>query len=124
MTDEVVDEGPGESVDLAEEVIEETVADAEAEDGDGDAEADDRSGWSEIEVDGQVWLAPPASGPRPTTSMASRPYCAPLRTSPKASAPSPNAAQATSRGDRRPRVRRNSSPSGGGGPRSGPEGGI
>ena len=29
MTDEVVDEGPGESVDLAEEVIEETVAEAE-----------------------------------------------------------------------------------------------
>ena len=59
MTDEVVDEGPGESVDLAEEVIEETVAeveDAEAE----DAEADDRADWSEIEVDGQVWLAPPA----------------------------------------------------------------
>ena len=59
MTDEVVDEGPGESVDLAEEVIEETVAeveDAEAE----DAEAEDRADWSEIEVDGQVWLAPPA----------------------------------------------------------------
>ena len=58
MTDEVVDEGPGESVDLAEEVIEETVAeveDAEAE----DAEAEDRADWSEIEVDGQVWLAPP-----------------------------------------------------------------
>ena len=54
MTDEVVDEGPGESVDLAEEMIEETVAEAE------DAEAaDDRADWSEIEVDGQVWLAPP-----------------------------------------------------------------
>ena len=35
MTDEVVDEGPGESVDLAEEVIEETVAEVE------DAEAED-----------------------------------------------------------------------------------
>ena len=55
MTDEVVDEGPGESVDLAEEMIEETVAEVE------DAEAaDDRADWSEIEVDGQVWLAPPA----------------------------------------------------------------
>ena len=54
MTDEVVDEGPGESVDLAEEMIEETVAEVE------DAEAaDDRADWSEIEVDGQVWLAPP-----------------------------------------------------------------
>ena len=58
MMDEVVDEGPGESVDLAEEVIEETVADADAEA--EDAEADDRADWSEIEVDGQVWLAPPA----------------------------------------------------------------
>lgn len=54
MTDEVVDEGPGESVDLAEEVIEEA-PEAEAE-----TEADDdRSDWSEIEVDGEVWLAPP-----------------------------------------------------------------
>jgi len=58
MTDEVVDEGPGESVDLAEEVIEETVAEAEDAETE-DAEADERSGWSEIEVDGQVWLAPP-----------------------------------------------------------------
>ncbi len=54
MTDEVVDEGPGESVDLAEEVIEEA-PEAEAE-----TEADDdRADWSEIEVDGEVWLAPP-----------------------------------------------------------------
>ena len=59
MTDEVVDEGPGESVDLAEEVIEETVAEAEDAEAE-DAEAEDRADWSEIEVDGQVWLAPPA----------------------------------------------------------------
>lgn len=51
MTDEILDEGVDEVVDLAEEVIEEA---PEAED------ADDRSDWSEIEVDGEVWLAPPA----------------------------------------------------------------
>jgi hypothetical protein len=54
MTDEILDEGVDEVVDLAEEVIEET-PEAEA------AEVeDDRSDWSEIEVDGEVWLAPPA----------------------------------------------------------------
>ena len=50
MTDEVVDEGPGESVDLAEEMIEETVAEVE------DAEAaDDR-------IDGRVVLLAEALG--------------------------------------------------------------
>ena len=50
MTNEVVDE----VLDGGSEEVEDVEAEAEA------AEADDRSDWSEIEVDGEVWLAPPA----------------------------------------------------------------
>jgi hypothetical protein len=62
MDEEMLDGAPEAEIAEETEATEEIEADAEAEDGDGDedAEADDRSGWSEIEVDGQVWLAPPA----------------------------------------------------------------
>ena len=58
MTDEILDEGPVEGVDVAEmEVPEEAPEDApEAE----APEEDDRSGWGEIEIDGEVYLTPPA----------------------------------------------------------------
>jgi len=58
MTDEILDEGPVEGVDVAEmEVPEEAPEDApEAE---APAE-EDRSGWGEIEIDGEVYLTPPA----------------------------------------------------------------
>lgn len=56
MTDEVVDEVADEVLDGGSEEVE--VAEAEVE---PEAEAgDDRADWSEIEVDGEVWLAPPA----------------------------------------------------------------
>ena len=58
MDEEMLDGAPEAEIAEETEATEEIEADAEAED--GDAEADDRSGWSEIEVDGQVWLAPPA----------------------------------------------------------------
>ena len=58
MTDEILDEGPVEGVDVTEmEVPEEAPEDApEAE---APAE-EDRSGWGEIEIDGEVYLTPPA----------------------------------------------------------------
>jgi hypothetical protein len=56
MTDEILDEGAVEGVDLADEVIE--AAEPEAED--APAEEEDRSGWGEIEIDGEVYLTPPA----------------------------------------------------------------
>jgi hypothetical protein len=62
MTDEILDEGPVEGVDLAEAVFEE--AEAEAAEAEPEVEAeeaeDDRSGWGEIEIDGEVYLTPPA----------------------------------------------------------------
>ncbi|MCA6299597.1 MAG: hypothetical protein IM624_10400 [Phenylobacterium sp.] len=59
MTDEILDEGPEEGLDLAEEVFEEAEAEAEPEVEAEEAE-DDRSGWGEIEIDGEVYLTPPA----------------------------------------------------------------
>ena len=55
MTDEILDEGPVEGVDVAEMEVPEEAPEAE----DAPAE-DDRSGWGEIEIDGEVYLTPPA----------------------------------------------------------------
>jgi hypothetical protein len=57
MTDEILDEGPVEGVDVEAEVFEEAEAEPEVE---AEEAEDDRSGWGEIEVDGEVYLTPPA----------------------------------------------------------------
>ncbi|MCA6256316.1 MAG: hypothetical protein IM665_14825, partial [Phenylobacterium sp.] len=53
MTDEILEGAPEAEVEVEAEVEAEAETETEA------VEGDDRSDWSEIEVDGEVWLAPP-----------------------------------------------------------------